>query len=946
MYRCFATYSNNVLLGADRNIVGIPKSNTVLLVGGKPVEPFEYEKIVADKIRFSVSDFLSSHENYLNNLPEVLKNHLLEDRIDTYFDSFAQRIEMNRQPGTYPSHLEICALSVIFQVNIHIYQHLNGTFQVTAKYPSTQSGNEYHICLLYSGRNHYDLLLSDDCHPKDSALLITNGEDQLVTSSKWAIGQNNDCIQFSMLIELIEGNDIDPNHHVDPVSDIIVLENHLSDEAVHDHTDALEPPPSKKRKKSYKPSCERVRTEVFPPAVPKSGRSTAPNSVFKTYIRSQVTVDHFNISAVEEEKSKAFQFDVFQYVLERYTIVSEMTKSFLPGLKCKLALEQDPYCEKSDFKYFYVLDEKADCPATLEKIFAKLYDQFDIGKTLNQVVISGDALTFDYILRLKESSGGFYDWIVPYLADWHIIKNYQEVLMKLFWDAGLKDVPKNTPLHTTLRNLQLCGNFKKTHRFILQVYEALYMHQMQSFFHYAETNQMPQYSDGAFLKDIVAVVETLEFKEGCYTNIDNFIKKQNKMNARVKECASDFCKFCDDMSETYETFKFWNGFLTVVYIVLFIAMRSRDWDLRMHAVKLLTPLFHAADRHNYSKLLPKHISHMYGLPSYTLDHFKRGGFASNISGINFSSLGLDETHETTINKDCKMSLSRSLPQNMDTLAGTLEYSAKLISSYEAQLGATRKRYLQRDFAKSVVISELSNTRVYFNKFSATKVFQHAPPLELFQAFNNTPATTEQRKDLLSYRQQGQKCLEIYIKFAIFKDGSIPKLPIRRMNLHTFAKAKLGKRKFNYMEKEKKLIILCYKRAMLMSNTTNTPVRQLCQYLETPRAICTANGLPYHGTKATVYSYFEKRYDSSSCPVLSSYLFPRGNSCLIAEGMNIIYTKPLGFFRKFSEYAKLIIGCWITPYLTRLGYKDAFYLICLCKIDCHQSKLNRKGTTNK
>ena len=90
-----------------------------------------------------------------------------------------------------------------------------------------------------------------------------------------------------------------------------------------------------------------------------------------------------------------------------------------------------------------------------------------------------DGATIRLLLNLKREYGETLDWVIPYLGDWHILKNFQEVLMKICWDAGLKDVAKLTHKQSTLSSLGSCSNFKRTHRFILQVYEAIFMLQFQ-----------------------------------------------------------------------------------------------------------------------------------------------------------------------------------------------------------------------------------------------------------------------------------------------------------------------------------------------------------------------------------------------------------------------------------------------------------------------------------
>ena len=60
----------------------------------------------------------------------------------------------------------------------------------------------------------------------------------------------------------------------------------------------------------------------------------------------------------------------------------------------------------------------------------------------------------------------------------YILFNLQGVVLKTFWDAGLKKVVKCTSLTT----LSTTGKFKKVHKFIFQSYETLYMYQTDRFF--------------------------------------------------------------------------------------------------------------------------------------------------------------------------------------------------------------------------------------------------------------------------------------------------------------------------------------------------------------------------------------------------------------------------------------------------------------------------------
>ena len=48
-----------------------------------------------------------------------------------------------------------------------------------------------------------------------------------------------------------------------------------------------------------------------------------------------------------------------------------------------------------------------------------------------------------------------------YPGDWHFLTNSQEVIMKIYWNDGPKDLAKTTHFGMSLSKLQSCGNLKK-----------------------------------------------------------------------------------------------------------------------------------------------------------------------------------------------------------------------------------------------------------------------------------------------------------------------------------------------------------------------------------------------------------------------------------------------------------------------------------------------------
>ena len=609
------------------------------------------------------------------------------------------------------------------------------------------------------------------------------------------------------------------------------------------------------------------------------------------------------------------------YIFERYVSVKEEESvlPLIPGFKCKLLVDSDcKSTEQSLFSYLCVLDQPADTPQTLKNCIQLLYDTFNVTVEVNHLVVIGDGATFKLLCEIKREYGEALEWLIPYIGDWHFLKNYQEVLMKIFWDGGLKTLAKCVHKNLTLQSLGNCSNFKRTHRFLLQIHEAIYMLQFQCFLDHRKEDA--QISNSSFLKKVESVVETFKIDENSEVTCA-FKNLQNELFSSVcfTSVKNEFELFCKDMSDKLETFRFWNRFVhedCMSYIHLYIAIRSRNWNLRNAAVKNMAALFHACDRQNYAKMIPLHINMMQALPEHVKKHFENGAFVSSIKGLNFSSVAFDEAHEMLINKDCKMAISRGLPKNMEKLAATIQYQAKVIRNFQTQLEFSLASPTHRDLSPSVIKSEFSNVKLYFGKLLETKMFLPDQTPQLHHVFTDVIATKEQQASLLQYRKIGFDAYTVYCKYQILKEVSNKKPVVRQHKLKTFAKPKVSKRKITSLEKEKRMITMCYKRTIAYSEERGQPVSSLFQFVEKPRAICDSNNMPHKGAKWLVYDIFDKRYGSKFDIVTCKPSVPFAQACFIAEGMNIIYTSPLRQFKTFSDYASFLVARWILPYFKK------------------------------
>ena len=168
-------------------------------------------------------------------------------------------------------------------------------------------------------------------------------------------------------------------------------------------------------------------------------------------------------------------------ICEEYIVLklaNEPNPESLVCLQMLFCLSQNvPSPEKTSIIYFTVLDEKCNNKETLLSIINDLYTQFILSGKKTHVVLEGDQVTYERLHSIRAEYGSESKWLVLFPGDWHFLKNYQEVLIKIYFDAGLSDLAKASgDLPRSVGT-----NFKWTHRFLLESWEALYSVLMGNF---------------------------------------------------------------------------------------------------------------------------------------------------------------------------------------------------------------------------------------------------------------------------------------------------------------------------------------------------------------------------------------------------------------------------------------------------------------------------------
>ena len=176
---------------------------------------------------------------------------------------------------------------------------------------------------------------------------------------------------------------------------------------------------------------------------------------------------------------------------------------------------------------------------------------------------------------------------------------------------------------------------------------------------------------------------------------------------------SNYSSFFQVVCDTNKTWAFWHNFIHVyvfIYIKYFLALRMGDWNLRNFCVKHIVKLAQVSDSRFYSRLILQNLADTTRFPEFIIDHFRDGGFVMNVLGRNCHSQGLDEGHESCINKDVKAALNTCSNASLSKVIFYVPIRANCIRNIKNKLSVSGID--QRTFSKSLAVINTENVSAY------------------------------------------------------------------------------------------------------------------------------------------------------------------------------------------------------------------------------------------
>ncbi|CAG2204986.1 unnamed protein product [Mytilus edulis] len=572
---------------------------------------------------------------------------------------------------------------------------------------------------------------------------------------------------------------------------------------------AVIPKPSEKNENLDIASPEHIETIDHRKRIEMSSNRTLPSDIIKSLKEpnnligepSEVKYNKFQALKLvdfHESEVEIHQWNTFQSMLISYGFVKDHVKEkqiIIPGLKTYLSYSQKT-TEASTFHSIAVLDDPADSKETVVKTLNILHDRFQIGNKLQYLVVVGDGKSYDHLIKLKAEYWCVLDWFLPYPGDWHILKNILQIFIKIFYDAGLKELAGIYHHGATLKVLTECTKFSVTHRFFCHVWEAMLRCQIDAYKNQETAMDWRKELDIVLNTVLSSCDHTPDTSEKCAGDIldcemwKSLLQEKSKLESLFDGVCTNFDQWRFHNCTASATFQFWDTFVHtdfMAYLGLYIGIRSRNWNLRNVSLKKLACLFYAFHRHNYLRMIPYHLADRQTFPQSVLDHFEAGCFSVSNTGKKYYCVALDEAHEMEINLKTKQAINSFSPTSLATLTHYLPYRAETLHNIKTQLCIEKSDSQYRETNNPFIETEELTIRQYLSELNTTSLFQENSECPLVHIFKKkkTVATTDQSNSILNYRECGNTDMQKYITCFLIKSTELSAKQMhigKRMNL--------------------------------------------------------------------------------------------------------------------------------------------------------------------
>ena len=186
------------------------------------------------------------------------------------------------------------------------------------------------------------------------------------------------------------------------------------------------------------------------------------------------TLRDFEVNPEEKQALEHLRKQLAVYMLIKTEHTSQSNTQNLLNIREYMQITNPQTIEPSNVVYLSVLDAKADSKDTIMQVLQDANKQYIKGLKKQHVIMEGDAKVYELIQSLKHEYPEEFHWVLPYPGDWHLLRNFQRVLMKAYCDAGLREMAQEStellpvqahpPFHSRSLGSTLQGDNREIHQ--------------------------------------------------------------------------------------------------------------------------------------------------------------------------------------------------------------------------------------------------------------------------------------------------------------------------------------------------------------------------------------------------------------------------------------------------------------------------------------------------
>lgn len=206
--------------------------------------------------------------------------------------------------------------------------------------------------------------------------------------------------------------------------------------------------------------------------------------------------------------------------------------------------------------------------------------------------------------------------------------------MKQYFHSGLQEIAQAAGFKAstcTLRALQACSHYKRTHIFLLNVWKAMYQQML------CTSSLLDSTDTQSILNAHTLCVESILKSSNCYAKFEEYVRKQGEV----------------DM-----TFKYWSDFVLVDLCIYTAISGYTQWKLesKSSCYKKMASIF---DQETCMKIIPSHLLYRY------ITTLSSGSFTVSLTRKPWNN---GASHEMKINKDLKSAVVRPTAEYLQKLS--------------------------------------------------------------------------------------------------------------------------------------------------------------------------------------------------------------------------------------------------------------------------------------